>query len=354
VRCAKCKHSWFQGQPLPDDAAAGDTSVAREAPASALPRAANSQPSSDAPPGEPIHGMAQQTSESTTSAAPPPVPNKPVLPEDSAAPSVSHWKTDDEQMESIAARALRKGASDRAQPPRVPGDGVSSDTVADGDATSASPAGAPDEVISAENDPVAEPFTSETDPLAGEAGPLESDDDSDDTPFDSDYDDDLRDDEYEEGGVSQFEYRAPFTARRNPAKMWTAAAAIFALMAVGTVLAVNYYGLPGWLPINQPSFGIGKPDLVLDFPSVDQGEETLNEGQTIFRVRGSINNVGRETQTIPNLVVVFEDDQDVEVYRKIIIPTKSELAPGETLKVTEAISDYPANAADAGIGWSPN
>ncbi|MGB3472141.1 MAG: thioredoxin [Erythrobacter sp.] len=253
-------------------------------------------------------------------------------------------------MESIAARALGKGTSDRARPPRVPDERVSGE-----EAAPEAPANAPDEAVPDDNEAFTEPFSSDTDPLAGEDGPLGADDyDHGDTPFDSDYDDGFRDDDYEGDGVSQFEYRAPFTARRNPAKMWTAAAAIFAMMAAGTVLAVNYYGLPGWLPINQPTFGIGKPDLVLDFPSADQGEEVLNEGQTIFRVRGSINNVGRETQTIPNLVVVFEDGQDVEVFRKTITPTKSELAPGETLKVTEAISDYPENAVGAGIGWSPN
>ena len=174
------------------------------------------------------------------------------------------------------------------------------------------------------------------------------------TPFDEDFAASYAEDgEYEED-VSQFEYRAPFTARRNPAKMWTIAAALFALMASGTVLAVNYYGLPDWLPFPRPAYGIGQSDLVLDFPKANQTQEALPSGEKILQVRGSINNVGRSTVSVPNLVAVFTDERGREVFAKVIVPAKSELAPGETLKVTEGISGYPESAIDAGIGWAPN
>lgn len=200
----------------------------------------------------------------------------------------------------------------------------------------------------------------DTDPLAGQLpealvdeGGADTFSGSEATPFDDDYvggygEGDDPDD------VSQFDYRAPFTARRNPLKMWTAAAAVFAFMATGTVFAVNYYGLPDWLPFERPTFGIGKPDLELDFPKADQREETLDTGEQIFRVRGAINNSGRETVSVPRMIVVFVDERDREVFSKVIAPAKSELAPGESLRVTEAISDYPEAAAKARIGWSPN
>ncbi|MEO0690315.1 MAG: thioredoxin, partial [Pseudomonadota bacterium] len=105
--------------------------------------------------------------------------------------------------------------------------------------------------------------------------------------------------------VSQFEYRAPFTARRNPLKMWTIAAALFAVIACGTVVAVNRLGVPSGLPFNRPTFGIGKPDLVLAFPAAQQGKETLDSGVDIFRVRGTITNVGAETVAVPRMIVVF-------------------------------------------------
>jgi hypothetical protein len=98
----------------------------------------------------------------------------------------------------------------------------------------------------------------------------------------------------DEGGVSQFDYRAPFTRRRNTLEMWTIAVAIFALLATGTVLAVNYSGLPlpDWLPLQRPTFGIGQPGLELDFPREEQRSEMLDSGEKIFRVRGTISNTG--------------------------------------------------------------
>ncbi len=194
------------------------------------------------------------------------------------------------------------------------------------------------------------------DPLANErtdtlAGPLSGDHRRGDDPADADY----VDAEYEDNadGASQFEYRAPFTARRNPLKMWTLAAAIFALMAGGTVVAVNFYGLPDWLPLQRPTFGVGKPDLVLDFPAAEQRTTTLDSGEEIFQVRGSISNTGAATMKVPRLLVVFYDERERAVFNWVIAPAKEELSPGETLNVAEAISDIPPTASEAAIGWSP-
>ncbi len=177
---------------------------------------------------------------------------------------------------------------------------------------------------------------------------------NEDALFDDDYGDAFASENAEDDDVSRFEYRAPFTARRNPAKMWTAAAAIFALLATGTVVAVNYYGLPEWLPFSRPTFGLDKPGLELDFPAAQQVMDPLENGEEIFQVRGTINNVSSETLSVPGLVAVFVDERDREVYSKVITPSKRKLAPGETLKVTEAISDIPPNAAEARLGWAPN
>ena len=254
-------------------------------------------------------------------------------------------------MESIAARALRNASAAQNSTERRTADEQAA-------------------VQDSEEETGAEPFTRETDPLASayseetvesaEAEPAideapYSDDYSeapaaDEVPFDNDYAEGYAG---EEESASSFEYRAPFTARRNPLRMWTAAAAIFALLATGTIVAVNFYGLPAWLPISQPTFGIGKSELVLDFPQADQREETLDNGEEIFRVRGSITNVGTETQSVPRLLVVFYDERERAVFNKVVVPAKDELAPGESLNVTEAISDIPENADEAAIGWSP-
>lgn len=153
---------------------------------------------------------------------------------------------------------------------------------------------------------------------------------------------------------SQFDFVPPFRARRNPLKMWTIAAAAFALLATGTVFAASYYGLPDWFPLQRPTFGVGQPDLTLDFPKDQQRTEVLETGEKIFRVRGSITNTSRETVSVPTMLVVFRDERDRNVGDWPIVPAKRELAPGESLNVTEAIADIPPAARDAEIGWAPN
>lgn len=265
VRCAKCKHSWFQ---------------------EAAPLDLTTPTPGDSPSPTPKSG---------------------------AAPSINHWRTEDHPAEDTVvsaspAPAPRPEPSEQQVEPPIVDNG----------------------------EPPA--FEQSDDPLASQAA---------DEPVGYD-------DGYDGNEVSQFDYSPPFTARRNPLKMWTAAAAIFAVLATGTVVAANYYGLPDWLPIERATFGIGKPDLELDFPASQQRTETLENGEEIFRVRGAITNSGRESVALPSLLIVFKDERDRNVGDWIVVPSKSELAPGESLNVTEAIADIPATARAAEIGWSPN
>lgn len=291
VRCAKCKHSWFQEppelelqQPLED---------AAPVPPPATPPA--STPVAQAPEPQP---------------APPPAPAQTPAPSPAEGPSVSHWRTaeaseaagDPDVQATIAVRALRRGLAQQARDDDAP-------------------------------PPLAEA------PAAAFSEP--------EPPFEDD-----PGEEYAE--VSQFDYRAPFTRRRNTLRMWTIAAAIFAALAAGTVLAVNTYGLPEWLPISRPTFGIGEPGLELDFPREDQRSETLPNGEKIFRVRGTIVNTARETLAVPNVLVVFIDARQRPVGDWVVVPAKRELAPGESVNVTEAISNIPPAAFEADLGWAPN
>ncbi|MFM7402624.1 MAG: thioredoxin [Erythrobacter sp.] len=159
--------------------------------------------------------------------------------------------------------------------------------------------------------------------------------------------------EQDEGGGSQFDYRAPFTRRRNTLRMWTLAAALFAALAAGMVFAVNYYGLPDWVPLQRPTFGLGRPGLELDFPKADQRKELLDSGEVIFQVRGTITNTTSESLDVPNLLVVFSDQRERKIGDWVVVPAKRRLAPGETVTVTEAIGNIPPGAAMADLGWAP-
>ncbi len=310
VRCAKCKHSWFQ-DPKPLDLTEKLQDRAEETPAAPPPP----PPPPPAPPPEPEPEPAPEPAAEKPPASEP----EDTVPGEAASPSISHWRTD---------TAPKVSYSEPAAPPPPPEPEPEPEPVAE------EPAPEDEE----------EQYESDTDPLAGDSTEADFPQDEDYS-FEEDYDDD-------EG--SRFDYSPPFTRRRNSLKMWTIAASVFALLATGTVVAVNYYGLPDWLPIQRPTFGIGEADLELDFPASEQRKELLNSGEEIFRVRGSISNTGQQTVAVPSLLVVFRDERERNVGNWVVVPSKRELAPGESLNVTEAITDIPPAAKAAYIGWSPN
>lgn len=308
VRCAKCKHSWFQDPPeLAPPASPRPAQAPRPA---ASPAPVPPAPAPDPQPAEP------EIADSPAPAAPAPLPDLA-----GEGPSVSHWRTpeglqanpESASDASLAVRALRRGLAaqgETASAPRAPAP-----------AAPPPPAEIPDE-------PYADPPLGEDDGFADVA----EDDDE---------------------GASQFDYRAPFTRRRNTLKMWTLAAAIFALLATGTALAVNTYGLPEWLPLQRPTFGVGQPGLELDFPPSEQRREPLESGEVIFRVRGTITNTASESLAVPNLLVVFSDARERNIGDWVVVPAKRRLAPGETITVTEAIANIPPGATGAALGWAP-
>ena len=157
-----------------------------------------------------------------------------------------------------------------------------------------------------------------------------------------------------DAGYSQFDYAPPFKPRRNPLKIWTAVAAVFAVLAVGTIAAVSYYGVPDWLPVSKPTFGVEQPDLVLDFPNDQVDRRTLPDDSILVAVSGTITNVGRETRRVPNVLVAFYDETDTRAYRWVIDPEVETLAPGESVTINEANNQIPKRARKARIGWSPS
>lgn len=158
---------------------------------------------------------------------------------------------------------------------------------------------------------------------------------------------------YDDTEVSQFDYEPPFQARRNPLKLWTAAGAIFALVAFGTIAAVSYWGLPDWVPVSRPTFAVNQPDLVLEFPPGQQDRRTLPNGTEFFGASGTITNVGRESHQVPSILIILRDERDRIVYSWEVAPPQPSLAPGEQVTINEAVTDVPRSAKFAEIGWKP-
>lgn len=250
VRCANCKHSWFQDGPDPERLAAAE----------AVP----------VPPP-----------------APKPAPPKPADPDPAAKPSTTYV---DDGLEDDAPR--RDG-----------------------------------------------PDFDETDPPYGEVqddlpSPPEPEHDAEDTP-------------------SRFDHAPPFRPRRNITKLWSWAAGIFAVLAIGMIAAVNFAGLPDWVPVSRPLFGVAQPDLEIAFPVEEQERRTLPNGTEFFGARIVVTNTARETRPVPPILIVLRDQRERLVYSWVVQPPQSSLAPGEELTINEAVTDVPKSAVFADIGWAP-
>ena len=158
----------------------------------------------------------------------------------------------------------------------------------------------------------------------------------------------------EQEDYSQFGYEPPFSPRRNLLRLWTIAAAVFALFALGAVFAVSYWGLPDWVPVSKPTFGLGQQDLVLDFPQDKQDRRELPNGTEFFGASGSVTNVGSQTRSVPPILIVLRDTKNRIVYTWEVTPPKRTLAPGESEAINEAVTDVPKSAKFAEFGWKPS
>ncbi|MEP5937948.1 MAG: MJ0042-type zinc finger domain-containing protein [Erythrobacter sp.] len=289
VRCAKCKHNWYQDGP----------ELEERAEQAAAPVAEPTPEPEPAPEPEPT----PEPEPAPDEAAPVEAQGGDVASEDTAPaqPSVSHWRTSDQETDEGAAE---DDTSDEAVPAAPP---------------------AYEEPAAEEDEPQEAPAS---DPVAAYADTSEAE-------------------------HSQFDYEPPFRARRNPLKMWTAAGVVFALLAFGTIIGVNYWGLPDWVPVDRPTFAVEEPDLVLDFPGDQQDRRTLPNGTEYFGASGTITNIGRETVNVPSILIILRDEQDRIVYNWEVAPPQPTLAPGETLTIKEAVTDVPRSAKFAEIGWKP-
>lgn len=276
VRCAKCRHSWFQDGPVMDR------------------------------PKEP---------DSSAKAAPPPPPP--------ASPPPA-----EPQPESIPQTAAEAEGEPSA-----------------GEAPADEPQATPDHAAEAADSAMA-------DDEADQPGPPPADYESVDPNFVESAPEPEAPSSYEHE-YSQFDYEPPFRPRRNPLKLWTAAAAVFALVALGTIGAVSYWGMPDWVPVSRPTFAQQQSDLVLDFPQEAQDRRELPNGTEFFGASGTITNVGRESRRVPPILIVLRDERERIVYSWEVAPPQDRLAPGETISINEAVTDVPRAARYAEFGWKP-
>lgn len=149
--------------------------------------------------------------------------------------------------------------------------------------------------------------------------------------------------------ISQFAHEPPFKPRRNPAKLWTMAAIVFATAIAALAAATWYFGVP----IGSFSSGLGEPDLKIE-PTPNLTLQYRGDGTPFFIASGSIVNPTSRTQKIPNMKVTLKDASDRAVYSWTVKPKKRNIPPGGIVDFSEAQLDVPRSARKISIIWILN
>lgn len=161
-----------------------------------------------------------------------------------------------------------------------------------------------------------------------------------------------RADDYD-SDYSSFAHEPPFRPRRNPARMWTIAAALFAVVALGAAAAAAWYGLPAWVPFAQSRFAEEQVGLKLDFPDKRQALRQLPDQTWFFEANGTVTNLSQSARSIPPILVVLTDARGREVFMQEITAPKRVLAPGESVAINQALVNVPKATSHSQFGWKP-
>jgi ferric-dicitrate binding protein FerR (iron transport regulator) len=153
---------------------------------------------------------------------------------------------------------------------------------------------------------------------------------------------------------SRFAHQPLLAPRRNPARLWMMASALFATIAIGAVGATAWYGLPDWMPFARPMFAGTPEGLVLKFPANEQDRYELRDGTWYFGANGTVTNASQTARSVPGIVIVLRDKQGQVVHRAEVRAPKRVLAPGESVDIREALVPVPRSMARAEFGWKPN
>ena len=148
---------------------------------------------------------------------------------------------------------------------------------------------------------------------------------------------------------SSFAHEPPFKPRRNPAKLWTIAAIVFALVIASAGGALYAFGLPNWF--QQYQFASVEDTPLLIELNKKQDRRTLQDGTEYFAASGSIINPTSAEHDIPPMLVMLRDSNGRIVYSWKMKAPASSLAPGATVNFNEAKLDVPRAAVNLEVGW---
>jgi hypothetical protein len=153
-----------------------------------------------------------------------------------------------------------------------------------------------------------------------------------------------------DAGTSPFASEPPFRPRRNPARLWTAAAILFFVLISAAGAALYYYGPPEWAVRHGLVSEGSAPDLLF-YLSRPAERRKLPNGQEFFAFSARIVNSGTKKMPVPPVAVEMRDHQDRLVFSWTTKADKAELKPGEEASINESRLDIPKNAENLSLGF---
>lgn len=144
----------------------------------------------------------------------------------------------------------------------------------------------------------------------------------------------------EEGGdYDAFSHEPPFRPRRNPARMWTMLAIAAALLMLGAVAAMSFFGVP----VIGGQDGAAARALVIQ-STREPDRSTLESGNELLTVYGRVLNKSDTNQRVPTIKAELIDAQGRAVYSWAISAPVAELGPGGSTNFNSAVMDVPRGA----------
>lgn len=138
---------------------------------------------------------------------------------------------------------------------------------------------------------------------------------------------------------------------RGTGRTWLLLVLLFLLLVFAIGGALAWFGAPDWLPIHRTALVTSRAGLALDFPPRLIERKTLSDGTEFFGARGTVTNTSGTSRAVPPIEIVLRDSGKRVVYRWEVVPPKRRLAPGESMTITEAVTDIPKSATVPEIGW---
>lgn len=145
-----------------------------------------------------------------------------------------------------------------------------------------------------------------------------------------------------------FAHEPPFKARRNPARMWTMIAVVAALLMLGAVAAISYFGVP----VMGRSATAAANALVIQ-STREPDRTTLESGNELLTVYGRVLNKSDKNQRVPPIKASLVDPQGRVVYSWAISAPVAELGPGGSTNFNSAVMDVPRGARRLRLAFDP-